>query len=40
MNLHHILMVRDGQLIYDGDANDTPQDLESFYLQQFEEGGM
>ena len=35
-----ILMVRDGQLIYDGGAQDTPQDLESFYLKQFERGGM
>ena len=35
-----ILMVKDGQLIYDGDAHDTPQDLEGFYLQQFEGGGM
>ena len=35
-----ILMVKDGQLIYDGSAADTPQDLEGFYLQQFEEGGM
>ncbi len=35
-----ILMVKDGQLIYDGSAADTPQDLEGFYLQQFEGGGM
>ena len=35
-----ILMVRDGQLIYDGEARDTPQDLEGFYLKQFEGGGM
>lgn len=35
-----ILMVKDGQLIYDGSAADTPQDLEGFYLQQFERGGM
>lgn len=35
-----ILMVRDGQLIYDGDAHDPPQDLEGFYLKQFEGGGM
>ena len=35
-----ILMVKDGQIIYDGDVHDTPQDLESFYLQQFEGGGM
>ena len=28
-----ILMVKDGQLIYDGSAADTPQDLEGFYLQ-------
>lgn len=35
-----ILMVKDGQLIYDGRAADTPQDLEGFYLQQFEGGGM
>ncbi|OUP62906.1 ABC transporter ATP-binding protein [Pseudoflavonifractor sp. An176] len=35
-----ILMVRDGQLIYDGEAHDTPQDLEGFYLKQFEGGGM
>lgn len=35
-----ILMVKDGQLIYDGSAADTPQDLERFYLQQFEGGGM
>lgn len=35
-----ILMVKDGQLIYDGSAADTPQDLEEFYLQQFEGGGM
>lgn len=35
-----ILMVKDGQLIYDGNAADTPQDLEGFYLQQFEGGGM
>ena len=33
-----ILMVKDGQLIYDGSADDTPQDLESFYLRQFEGG--
>lgn len=35
-----ILMVKDGQIIYDGDVHDTPQDLESFYLQQFEGGGV
>lgn len=35
-----ILMVKDGQLIYDGSVTDTPQDLEGFYLQQFEGGGM
>lgn len=35
-----ILMVKDGQLIYDGSAADTPQDLEGFYLQQFEGGGI
>lgn len=35
-----ILMVKDGQLIYDGSAADTPQDLEGFYLRQFEGGGM
>lgn len=35
-----ILMVKDGQLIYDGSAADTPQDLEEFYLQQFEGGGI
>lgn len=35
-----ILMVKDGQLIYDGSTADTPQDLEGFYLQQFEGGGM
>ena len=35
-----ILMVKDGQLIYDGSAADTPQDLEGFYLQQCERGGM
>lgn len=35
-----ILMVKDGQLIYDGSSADTPQDLEEFYLQQFEGGGM
>lgn len=35
-----ILMVKDGQLIYDGSSADTPQDLEGFYLQQFEGGGM
>lgn len=35
-----ILMVKDGQLIYDGSVADTPQDLEGFYLQQFEGGGM
>lgn len=35
-----ILMVKDGQLIYDGSAADTPQDLEGFYLQHFEGGGM
>lgn len=35
-----ILMVKDGQLIYDGSAADTPQNLEGFYLQQFEGGGM
>ena len=35
-----ILMVKDGQLIYDGDVLDTPQDLESFYLKQFEGGGV
>lgn len=35
-----ILMVKGGQLIYDGSAADTPQDLEGFYLQQFEGGGM
>jgi ABC-2 type transport system ATP-binding protein len=35
-----ILMVKDGQFIYDGSAADTPQDLEGFYLQQFEGGGM
>lgn len=35
-----ILMVKDGQLIYDGSAADTPQDLERFYLQQFEGGWM
>lgn len=35
-----ILMVKDGQIIYDGDVHDTPQDLEQFYLQQFEGGGM
>lgn len=35
-----ILMVRDGQLIYDGEAHDTPQDLEGFYLKRFEGGGM
>lgn len=35
-----ILMVKDVQLIYDGSAADTPQDLEGFYLQQFEGGGM
>lgn len=35
-----ILMVKDGQLIYDGSATDTPQDLEGFYLRQFEGGGM
>ena len=34
-----ILMVKDGQLIYDGSAADTPQDLEGFYLQQYEGGG-
>lgn len=35
-----ILMVKDGQLIYDGSAADTSQDLEGFYLRQFEGGGM
>ena len=35
-----ILMVRDGQLIYDGEAHDPPQDLEGCYLKQFEGGGM
>ena len=35
-----ILMVKDGQLIYDGSAADTPQDLEGFYLRQFEGGGI
>lgn len=35
-----ILMVKDGQLIYDGSAADTPRDLEGFYLRQFEGGGM
>ena len=35
-----ILMVKDGQIIYDGGAQDTPQDLEGFYLKQFERGGM
>ena len=35
-----ILMVKYGQIIYDGDVHDTPQDLESFYLQQFEGGGV
>lgn len=33
-----ILMMKEGQLIYDGGADDVPQDLESFYLEQFEEG--
>ena len=27
-------------IVYDGSAADTPQDLEGFYLQQFEGGGM
>lgn len=31
-----ILMVRDGQLIYDGSPGEIRQDLESFYLDQFE----
>lgn len=35
-----ILMVKDGQLLYDGSAADTPQDLEGFYLRQFEGGGI
>lgn len=35
-----ILMVKDGQLLYDGSAADTPQDLEGFYLRKFEGGGM
>ena len=33
-----ILMMNEGQLIYDGGGDDLPQDLEQFYLQQFEEG--
>lgn len=33
-----ILMMNEGQLIYDGGGDDIPQDLEQFYLQQFEEG--
>lgn len=32
-----ILMMRDGQLIYQGGANEQ-EDLEQFYLEQFEEG--
>ncbi|MBQ5671491.1 MAG: ABC transporter ATP-binding protein [Oscillospiraceae bacterium] len=33
-----ILMMKDGQLIYQGKWTDDMGDLESFYLQQFEEG--
>jgi len=33
-----ILMMKDGQLIYQGKWNDTMGDLEMFYLAQFEEG--
>lgn len=33
-----ILMVRDGQLIYDGHPQDCGQDLEHFYLDLFREG--
>ena len=31
-----ILMVRDGQLIFDGGPGEIRQDLERFYLDQFE----
>ena len=40
LSTHIVSNVEDGQLIYDGSAADTPQDLEGFYLQQFEGGGM
>ena len=33
-----ILMVRDGQLIFDGGPGEIRQDLERFYLDQFEGG--
>ena len=30
-----ILMMRDGQIIWDGRKENTPDDLEGFYLKEF-----
>ena len=32
-----VLMIKDGQLIYQGERDDGLEDLEAFYLEQFEE---
>lgn len=33
-----ILMMKDGQIIWDGAKNEVPEDLEKFYLEQFGDG--
>lgn len=33
-----ILMMKDGQIIWDGTKNEVPEDLEQFYLSQFADG--
>lgn len=34
------LMMKEGQIIWDGDRNDVPEDLENFYMSKFEDEDM
>ena len=33
-------MMKEGQIIWDGDRNDVPEDLENFYMSKFEDEDM
>ena len=35
-----VLMMKEGQIIWDGDRNDVPEDLENFYMSKFEDEDM